>query len=94
MSLIAKTLLIADKIETAKRRRDPHLGMIREAARRDLDLALLCWADLKWVEERDHGWQSHRGHWLARAAWIREHHLDMAMPGRVDEATFEAATGE
>lgn len=94
MTMIGKVLLLADKFESAKRKRDPHLGMIRKAARRDLDRALLCWGDLKWVEERERGWDCHPGHWEARAAWVREHHADAAMPARVDDAAFEsAATG-
>jgi predicted HD superfamily hydrolase involved in NAD metabolism len=76
MSMIAKCILLADKVEAKKRRRDPEMVNIRKVARRDLDLALLCWADWKWVEERANGWHSHPQHWKARAAWIREHHFD------------------
>ena len=50
--------------------------------------------DFKWVEERDNEWESHPGHWEARLAWVREHHADMAMPGRVSDAAFEAAATE
>jgi predicted HD superfamily hydrolase involved in NAD metabolism len=94
MTLLGKVLLLADKFESVKRERDPHLVMIREAARRDLDLALLCWADFKWVEERSNEWDSHPGHWGARLAWVREHHADAAMPARVDDAVFETAATE
>jgi predicted HD superfamily hydrolase involved in NAD metabolism len=80
MPLIAKVILLADKFEPRKRKRDPLLGAIRRLARRDLDTALLCWADWKWVEERTHGWPSHPAHWHARRRWVEEHHLDRAMP--------------
>ncbi len=86
MSLIARVILIADKIEARKRRRDPIMSEIRRLARRDLDTALLCWADWKWVEERTNHWSSHPGHWDARSAWVREHHGDAALPARVPEA--------
>lgn len=77
MSLLSKVLLIADKVETRKRDRDPAMQAIRKVARRDLDLALLCWADWKWVEERRHGWASHPAHWKARRAWVRAHHEEI-----------------
>lgn len=77
MPAIAKILLLADKIEPKKRRRDREMVNIRKVARRDLDLALLCWADWKWVQERAHGWHSHPQHWRARSAWVREHHFDI-----------------
>lgn len=82
MPLISKIILLADKVEPRKRRRDPPLAPIRRLARRDLDLALLCWADWKWLEERTMGWRTYSGHWAARSAWVREHHLDAALPGR------------
>lgn len=80
MPLIAKVILLADKVEPRKRKRDPILSAIRRLARRDLDTALLCWADWKWVEERARGWPSHPVHWDARRRWVAEHHLDRAMP--------------
>ncbi len=89
MSLLAKVILIADKVEAVKRRRDWPMRLIREVARRDLDLALLCWADWKWVEERTHGWDHHAQHWRARRAWVAEHHLDRASPARVSDAELE-----
>lgn len=91
MPLLAKVILLADKVETRKRARDPIVREIRRLARRDLDAALLCWADWKWVEERTHGWASHPLHWNARVAWVREHHIDAALPGRVPEAVFDSA---
>jgi predicted HD superfamily hydrolase involved in NAD metabolism len=80
MPLIAKVILLADKFEPRKRRRDPVLRQIRRLARRDLDTALLCWADWKWIQERTHGWASHPAHWEARRRWVAEHHLDRALP--------------
>lgn len=80
MPLIAKVILLADKFEPRKRRRDPVLRRIRRLARRDLDTALLCWADWKWVEERTRGWASHPAHWQARLRWVEEHHRALALP--------------
>ncbi len=80
MPLLAKIILIADKIEPHKRERTPVMKAIRRLARRDIDTALLCWADWKWIEERTHGWLSHPQHWQARRHWVAEHHLDAAMP--------------
>ncbi len=80
MSLLAKVILLADKVEKRKRTRTPVMGEIRRAARRDLDLALLCWADWKWVDEREREWRSYAAHWKARVAWVAEHHADLAMP--------------
>ena len=82
MPIIAKIILIADKVEQRKRRRSPAMRAIRRVARVDLDLALLCWADWKWVEERTQGWNSHPTHWAARSTWVREHHFEIGMPGR------------
>ena len=93
MGTIAKIILIADKVERRKRGRAPVFSEIRRAARQDLDLALLAWADWKWVEERQHGWMSHPGHWDAREEWVREHHIDRAAPARVDEQAW-AEDGE
>ena len=82
MPLIAKIILLADKFEPRKRKRTPVMAEIRRLARRDLDTALLAWADWKWVEEREHGWLSHPTHWHARGAWVAAHHEDAALPGR------------
>ncbi len=78
MPLIAKVILLADKFEERKRKRTPVMREIRRLAWRDLDLALLCWADWKWVEEREHGWLSHPDHWAARTRWVAEHHAEVA----------------
>lgn len=91
MPLLAKIILLADKFEERKRKRTPVMKEIRRLAWRDLDLALLCWADWKWVEERRHSWGTYPTHWTARQRWVREHHLDVALPGRVSEAEFETA---
>lgn len=80
MPMIAKVILLADKFEDRKRKRTPVMRQIRRLAWRDLDLALLCWADWKWVEERSHGWQSHPAHWAARVRWVQEHHLELPKP--------------
>lgn len=85
MPLLAKIILIADKVEPRKRARTPVMREIRRLARRDLDLALLCWADWKWVEERTHRWSSHPQHWLARQRWVAEHHAEIGLPGRSTE---------
>lgn len=82
MPMIAKVILLADKFEKRKRERTPVMKEIRRLARTDLDLALLCWADWKWVQEREHGWQSHPAHWRARERWVAEHHRELAMPPR------------
>jgi predicted HD superfamily hydrolase involved in NAD metabolism len=85
MSLIAKIILLADKFEPRKRKRTPVMAGIRRLARRDLDTALLCWADWKWVEERERGYASYPAHWTARRRWVAEHHEDIALPRRVRE---------
>lgn len=87
MPLIAKVILLADKFEKRKRERTPVMKEIRRLAWRDLDLALLCWADWKWVQEREHGWESHPASWEARRRWVAEHHAELAMPGRQPEPT-------
>ncbi|MEX1103165.1 MAG: bis(5'-nucleosyl)-tetraphosphatase (symmetrical) YqeK [Dehalococcoidia bacterium] len=87
MPLVAKVILIADKVEPRKRKRTPVMQEIRRLARRDLDLALLCWADWKWVQEREHGWTSHPTHWLARTQWVRAHHDELALPGPLPDGT-------
>jgi predicted HD superfamily hydrolase involved in NAD metabolism len=89
MPLIARVILLADKIEARKRRRDPIMADVRRLARRNLDAAVLCWADWKWVEERTHGWSGHPGHWDARATWVHEHHLEAALPLRIPDVDFE-----
>jgi len=77
MPMIGRIMLIADKVESRKRERTPAMAPIRRVARRDLDLALLCWADWKWVDERERGWASHSAHWEARRAWVEAHHGDL-----------------
>lgn len=83
MPMLGKVILLADKFEKAKRRRDPLLGEIRRLARRDLDMALLCWADWKWVVESERGWYTHPDHWGARIAWVTEHHAEIAQADRI-----------
>jgi predicted HD superfamily hydrolase involved in NAD metabolism len=90
MTQIAKIILIADKVEPGKRRNRPSMGAIRHVARRDLDLALLCWSDWSWIEAVAHGWKSHPGHWIAREDWVAQHHYDIAMPGLLTDEEFEA----
>lgn len=95
MPLLAKIILLADKVEPRKRRRTPVMREIRRLARRDLDLALLCWADWKWVEERTHGWDSHPSHWAARQHWVAEHHAEIGLPGRTfDEPVATNISGQ
>jgi predicted HD superfamily hydrolase involved in NAD metabolism len=77
MSLIAKIILLADKVEPRKRKRDPEMKLIRKLARRDLDIALLCWADWKWVVERENDYETHPAQWESRTYWVREHHFDI-----------------
>ena len=89
MPLISRIILVADKIEPRKRKRTPVMRQIRRLARWDLDAALLCWADWKWVEERQHGWQSHETHWRARRELVREHHIDRPQPARIPLEQFE-----
>jgi predicted HD superfamily hydrolase involved in NAD metabolism len=89
MPLIAKIILIADKVEPRKRERTPAMKAIRRLAQRDLDTALLCWADWKWIEERTHSWHSSPQHWAARTAWVQEHHLDADLPQRVSDRQFK-----
>lgn len=85
MSMIATVILLADKFESRKRKRTPIMREIRRLARRDLDLALLCWADWKWVDERAHGWSTHPDHWGARISWVAEHHREVALPVRIPD---------
>jgi predicted HD superfamily hydrolase involved in NAD metabolism len=88
MSMLAKVILIADKVEQHKRERTPVMADIRRLSRTDLDLALLCWADWKWVDERTRGYESHAAHWQARAAWVTAHHGGAGMPERVSARAF------
>lgn len=94
MPMLAKVILLADKVEQRKRKRDPAMRDIRRLARRDLDTALLCWADWKWVEERTHDWQSHPAHWDARVQWVRDHHDEIGLPGRSPDEEFQRALEE
>ncbi len=89
MPIIAKIILLADKVERRKRKRTPVMAEIRRLARRDLDAALLCWADWKWIEEREHGWQSHPAHWATRIGWVRDHHADAPQPQRTPLEQFD-----
>lgn len=82
MALLARIILLADKVEARKRQRAPVMKDIRRLARRDLDTALLCWADWKWIEERTQGWLSHPMHWTARSEWVQAHHEEAALPPR------------
>lgn len=77
MSLIAKIVLLADKVEPNKRARTPMMKKIRQAARTDLDLALLCWADWRWVENQTGDFASPPQFWHARSAWVPAHHLEL-----------------
>jgi predicted HD superfamily hydrolase involved in NAD metabolism len=94
MPLIARLILLADKVEARKRKRTPVMKEIRRLARRDLDAALLCWADWKWVEERRHGWRSHPRHWEARACWVRQHHAEVRLPPRTESFDLDEAPAE
>ncbi|HEY5475713.1 MAG TPA: bis(5'-nucleosyl)-tetraphosphatase (symmetrical) YqeK [Tepidiformaceae bacterium] len=96
MPLLAKVILLADKVEKHKRERTPAMAEIRKLARRDLDLALLCWADWKWVDERTRRYEAHAAHWQARVAWVAAHHGEAGMPGRVSARAFakEAAADQ
>lgn len=91
MSLLAKILLISDKIEKRKRRGLPHLAGIRGLARRDLDTAILCWSDWRWTAEARDRYRTQDAHWQARRHWVEEHHHDIAMPERVTGSAFAAA---
>ena len=85
MPVLAKVILLADKVEARKRKRAPQLSGIRKLTRRDLDTAMLCWADWKWVEERTRGWPGYPGHWSARLEWVRAHHDEVGLPARRPE---------
>ena len=77
MSDLAKVILLADKVEAAKRRSEQELEAIRLLAARDLDLALLCWSDRKLLIERHEGWPSDERHWRTRTAWVSAHHSSL-----------------
>ncbi len=94
MPVIAKIILLADKVESRKRKRTPAMQAIRRLARRDLDVALLCWADWKWVDEAERRWVTHPSHWEARTRWVVEHHEEKGMPGLVGPEAFETAWEE
>lgn len=87
MPLIAKVILLADKFEKRKRDRTPVMKEIRRLAWRDLDTALLCWSDWKWVQERENGWESHPTSWEARIRWVADYHAEIALPQRDPEPT-------
>ena len=75
MSLLAKILLIADKIEKKKRRGVPELADIHRVARRDLDTAILCWAGWRWTVEareryRTRCWRLRRSVDIRRTAFV------------------------
>ena len=89
MPLLSKIILLADKVEKRKRTRTPIMAQVRRLARRDLDLALLCWADWKWVEERTREWSSYPAHWTARQRWVVEHHSEVGLPGRISDSEYE-----
>ena len=89
MSLLAKIVLLSDKVEKRKRTRTPAMEAIRRVARRDLDLALLTWADWKWVDERRNGYASYTQHWEARLVWVAHHHAEIGLPGRIPVWQFD-----
>lgn len=89
MPQVAKILLLADKVEPAKRKKRPAMKAIRKLARRDLDLALLCWSDWSWYQARENGWVMHPESWQARDAWVREHHIDRGGPLSIAGAAVE-----
>lgn len=94
MTFIAKVILLADKFEPDKRHHAANLRRIRRLARRDLDLALLCWSDWSWVKARESGSAIHHGSWDSRAHWVREHHAELHMPGRVADDVFELSISQ
>lgn len=80
MGQISAVVLLADKFEERKRKRTPIMKDIRRVARRDLDTALLTWADWRWVEDAAHGWPVHPDHWWARVEWVARHHAEIGLP--------------
>ena len=91
MSLLAKVLLIADKVEKKKRRRVPRLAALRRLARRDLDTAILCWSDWRWTAEARDRSRTQAAHWRARQHWVEERHREIGLPRRVAGSAFAAA---
>jgi predicted HD superfamily hydrolase involved in NAD metabolism len=96
MSLIAKIVLLADKVEPNKRDRTPLMKPIRRAARRDIDLAMLAWADWRWVENRTRELTSPPMFWSARQSWVPEHHLELlrTAPQRTDDNGWYEAVSD
>ena len=90
MSVLAKILLVSDKVEATKRRGKPALTGLRQLARRDLDTAILCWGDWRWVAEASRGMAPQRAHWRARCQWVSNHHSEVGMPIRIPDDMFEA----
>ena len=89
MPMIAKIILLADKFEPSKRSKRPVMREIRLLARRDIDLALLCWSDWSLLDHAEHGWMTHPRHWAARREWRSEHINEAGGlgPGGDSEAT-------
>jgi len=59
MSLLAKVIFVADKIEPGKVRAKPALARVRELADRDLDAAILEYLDQMLMVAREEGWPLH-----------------------------------
>jgi predicted HD superfamily hydrolase involved in NAD metabolism len=59
MSLLEKVVFVADKIEEGKVREQPELAVVRRAAERDLDEAILKYLDLHVVRAAERGWPLH-----------------------------------
>ena len=78
-----------DREEEAPRR--PRARRRRRIARRDLDTAILCWADWRWTAEARERYRTQEAHWRARRGWVEEHHRDIGMPERVTGSSFAAA---
>ena len=89
MPMIAKIILLADKFEPSKRSKRPVMREIRRLARRDIDMALLCWSDWSLLDHAEHGWMTHPRHWAARREWRSEHINEAGGlgPGGPSEAT-------
>jgi predicted HD superfamily hydrolase involved in NAD metabolism len=80
MPMLAKVLLLADKVERRKRGRDPALKRIRRLAHRNIDLALLCWSDWAMLRDRERAWRTHPRFWEARQSWVAQHHEGLLVP--------------
>lgn len=80
ISQIGAVVLLADKFEERKRKRTPIMKDIRRVARRDLDTALIAWADWRWTEDAERGWLVHPDHWWSRITWIARHHAEIGLP--------------